>query len=78
MFLFQANTQNSWPVGGHDCSTRQPVTSSPAHQRDQAFITAAVGEIEKWHVELVGINFFCRVIPLQNLLVLCCCCSSDD
>ncbi|KAM6407279.1 serologically defined colon cancer antigen 8 isoform 2-T3 [Pluvialis apricaria] len=46
------NTQNSWPVGGNDCSTRQPVTSSPARNRDQAFITAAVGEIEKWHVEL--------------------------
>ncbi|NXA25672.1 SDCG8 protein, partial [Ibidorhyncha struthersii] len=47
-----ANTQNSWPVGANDCSTRQPVTSSPARNRDQAFITAAVGEIEKWHVEL--------------------------
>ncbi|KFZ55349.1 Serologically defined colon cancer antigen 8, partial [Podiceps cristatus] len=47
-----ANTQNSWPVGGNDCSVRRPLTSSPAHSKDQAFVTAAVGEIEKWHVEL--------------------------
>ncbi|XP_064301868.1 serologically defined colon cancer antigen 8 isoform X2 [Phalacrocorax carbo] len=47
-----ANTQNSWPVGGNDCSMRQPVTSSPAHNKDQAFVTAAVGEVEKWHAEL--------------------------
>ncbi|NXT50119.1 SDCG8 protein, partial [Pluvianellus socialis] len=47
-----ANTQSSWPVGGNDRSMRQPVTSSPAHNKDQAFVTAPVGEIEKWHVEL--------------------------
>ncbi|NXK11383.1 SDCG8 protein, partial [Herpetotheres cachinnans] len=47
-----ANTQNSWPAGGNDCSMRQPVTSSPAHNKDQAFVTAAVGEIEKWPLEL--------------------------
>uniref|UniRef100_A0A672VCT2 Serologically defined colon cancer antigen 8 n=1 Tax=Strigops habroptila TaxID=2489341 RepID=A0A672VCT2_STRHB len=47
-----ANTENSWTVGDNECSTRQPVTSSPAHNRDQAFATSAVGEIEKWHVEL--------------------------
>ncbi|XP_075002647.1 serologically defined colon cancer antigen 8 isoform X1 [Calonectris borealis] len=47
-----ANTQNSWPVGGNDCSMHQPVTSSPAHNKDQAFVTVAVGEIEKWPVEL--------------------------
>ncbi|NXN46216.1 SDCG8 protein, partial [Rhinoptilus africanus] len=47
-----ANTQSSWPVGGNDCSMCQPVTSSPARNKDQAFVTAAVGEIEKWHVEL--------------------------
>ncbi|XP_052662425.1 serologically defined colon cancer antigen 8 isoform X1 [Harpia harpyja] len=47
-----ANTQNSWPVGGNDCSMRQPVTSSPVHNKDQAFVTAAVGETEKWAVEL--------------------------
>ncbi|NXL02421.1 SDCG8 protein, partial [Mesembrinibis cayennensis] len=47
-----ANTQSSWPVGGNDCSMRQPVTSSPAHNKNQAFVTAAVGEIEKWHAEL--------------------------
>ncbi|KAK4824009.1 hypothetical protein QYF61_009223 [Mycteria americana] len=47
-----ANTQNSWPVGGNDYSMRQPITSSPAHNKDQAFVTAAVGEIEKWHAEL--------------------------
>ncbi|XP_014806321.1 PREDICTED: serologically defined colon cancer antigen 8 [Calidris pugnax] len=47
-----ANTQNSWPVGGNDCSMRQPVTSSPTRNKDQVFFKAAVGEIEKWHVEL--------------------------
>ncbi|XP_054675170.1 serologically defined colon cancer antigen 8 isoform X2 [Grus americana] len=47
-----ANTQNSWIVGGNDCSMRQPVTSSPAHNKDKAFVTAAIGEIEKWPVEL--------------------------
>ncbi|NXJ99527.1 SDCG8 protein, partial [Corythaixoides concolor] len=47
-----ANTQNSWPVGGNHCSMHQPVTSSPAYNKDQTFVTAAVGEIEKWHVEL--------------------------
>ncbi|XP_076190325.1 serologically defined colon cancer antigen 8 isoform X1 [Aptenodytes patagonicus] len=47
-----ANTQNSWAVSGNDCSMRQPVTSSPAHNKDQAFVTAAVGEIAKWPVEL--------------------------
>ncbi|NXE88959.1 SDCG8 protein, partial [Menura novaehollandiae] len=47
-----ANTQNSWPVGGKDCSTHQPVTSSPAHNKDQAFITAASGDKSKWPVEM--------------------------
>uniref|UniRef100_A0A8C6KAE4 Uncharacterized protein n=1 Tax=Melopsittacus undulatus TaxID=13146 RepID=A0A8C6KAE4_MELUD len=47
-----ANVENSWTVGGNDCSTRQPVTSSPAHNGDRAFATSAAGEIEKWHVEL--------------------------
>ncbi|NXL65631.1 SDCG8 protein, partial [Chordeiles acutipennis] len=47
-----ANTQNSWPVDGNNCSMHQPVTSSPAHNKDQAFVKAAVGEIEKWHEEL--------------------------
>ncbi|KFQ91075.1 Serologically defined colon cancer antigen 8, partial [Nipponia nippon] len=47
-----ANTQSSWPVGGNDCSMHQPVTSSPAHNKNQAFVRAAVGEIEKWHAEL--------------------------
>ncbi|XP_051472170.1 serologically defined colon cancer antigen 8 isoform X1 [Apus apus] len=46
-----ANTQNSWPIGGND-SMHQPVTSSPARNKDQAFVTATVGEIEKWNVEL--------------------------
>ncbi|XP_010141268.1 PREDICTED: serologically defined colon cancer antigen 8 homolog, partial [Buceros rhinoceros silvestris] len=46
------NAQNSWTVGGKDCSIHQPVTLSPAHNKDQAFVTAAAGEIEKWHVEL--------------------------
>ncbi|XP_051472171.1 serologically defined colon cancer antigen 8 isoform X2 [Apus apus] len=47
----KANTQNSWPIGGND-SMHQPVTSSPARNKDQAFVTATVGEIEKWNVEL--------------------------
>ncbi|XP_065536232.1 serologically defined colon cancer antigen 8 isoform X3 [Lathamus discolor] len=47
-----ANAEKSWTIGGNDCSTRQPVTSSPAHNRDQGFATSAAGEIEKWHVEL--------------------------
>ncbi|NXN30826.1 SDCG8 protein, partial [Nycticryphes semicollaris] len=47
-----ANTQNSWPVGDNDCTMHQPVTSSPTHNKDQACFKAAVGEIEKWHVEL--------------------------
>ncbi|XP_009955588.1 PREDICTED: serologically defined colon cancer antigen 8 homolog, partial [Leptosomus discolor] len=47
-----ANTQNSWPVGSNDCSMHQPVTSSAADSKAQAFVPAAVGEIEKWHAEL--------------------------
>ncbi|NWH32774.1 SDCG8 protein, partial [Chloropsis hardwickii] len=48
-----ANTQNSWPVGGKDCSTHhQLVTSSLAHNKDQAFVTAASGDKAKWPVEL--------------------------
>ncbi|NXY41842.1 SDCG8 protein, partial [Ceuthmochares aereus] len=48
-----ANTQNSWPVGANDCIMHQLVTSSPARNKDQhALVTAAVGEIEKWHEEL--------------------------
>ncbi|NWQ78412.1 SDCG8 protein, partial [Columbina picui] len=47
-----ANTQNSCPLGGNDCSMHRPVTSSPARNKDQAFVTAAVEEIEKGHVEL--------------------------
>ncbi|XP_068532451.1 serologically defined colon cancer antigen 8 isoform X6 [Anas acuta] len=47
-----ANTQNSWPVGGNDYSLHQPVTSSAAENKNPALVTASVGEIEKWHVEL--------------------------
>ncbi|XP_067149446.1 serologically defined colon cancer antigen 8 isoform X1 [Apteryx mantelli] len=47
-----ANTQNSWPVDGNDCSVHQPVTSSPACNRKQALASAAVGDAEKWHLEL--------------------------
>uniref|UniRef100_A0A8C8ABK1 Serologically defined colon cancer antigen 8 n=1 Tax=Otus sunia TaxID=257818 RepID=A0A8C8ABK1_9STRI len=47
-----ANTQNSWPVGSNDCIMHQPVTSSPARNKDQAFVTAAVAEVGKWPVEL--------------------------
>lgn len=42
----------------------RPVTSSPARNKDQASVKAAVEEIEKWHVELVGINFLCRDVLL--------------
>uniref|UniRef100_A0A8C3V282 Serologically defined colon cancer antigen 8 n=1 Tax=Catharus ustulatus TaxID=91951 RepID=A0A8C3V282_CATUS len=66
-----ANTQNSWPVGGQDCSTPQPVTSSPAHNKDQTFVPAASGDKEKWPVELVGITFLHRyfsfVLPRKDL-----------
>ncbi|XP_027539745.1 serologically defined colon cancer antigen 8 isoform X2 [Neopelma chrysocephalum] len=51
-----ANPQNSWPVGGKDFSMRQPVTSSPAHNKDQAFVTAVAGGIEKWPVELENLK----------------------
>ncbi|NWV33707.1 SDCG8 protein, partial [Grantiella picta] len=47
-----ANTQNSQPVSGKDCSTHQPVTSSPAQKKDQAFVTAASEDRAIWHVEL--------------------------
>ncbi|XP_055570513.1 serologically defined colon cancer antigen 8 isoform X4 [Falco cherrug] len=47
-----ANTQNSWLAGGNDFSMFQPVTSSPARNKDQAFVTAASGDVEKWPVEL--------------------------
>uniref|UniRef100_A0A8C5T046 SDCG8 protein n=1 Tax=Malurus cyaneus samueli TaxID=2593467 RepID=A0A8C5T046_9PASS len=63
-----ANTQNSWPVGGRDCSTHQPVTSSPAHNKDQAFVTAASEDRAKWPVEMVGIiNILHGVLPLKDL-----------
>ncbi|XP_048152249.1 serologically defined colon cancer antigen 8 isoform X1 [Corvus hawaiiensis] len=51
-----ANTQNSWPVGGKDCSTHQPVTSSAAHNKDQAFVTAASGDKAKWPVGLENLK----------------------
>ncbi|NXI37548.1 SDCG8 protein, partial [Galbula dea] len=51
-----ANTQNSWLVGSNNCSIRQPVTSSsphlPTHNRDQVLVKAAIGEMDKWHIEL--------------------------
>ncbi|NXU17943.1 SDCG8 protein, partial [Pardalotus punctatus] len=50
------NTQNSQPVGGKDCSTQQPVTSSPAHSKDQAFVTAASGARAQWPVELENLK----------------------
>ncbi|XP_023780235.1 serologically defined colon cancer antigen 8 isoform X2 [Cyanistes caeruleus] len=55
-FLTAGNTQNSWPVGGKDCSTHQPVTSSTAHHKDQAFVTAASGDKAKWPVELENLK----------------------
>uniref|UniRef100_A0A8C5WZV6 Serologically defined colon cancer antigen 8 n=1 Tax=Malurus cyaneus samueli TaxID=2593467 RepID=A0A8C5WZV6_9PASS len=59
-----ANTQNSWPVGGRDCSTHQPVTSSPAHNKDQAFVTAASEDRAKWPVEMVEMYNFTNNIFL--------------
>ncbi|XP_010071754.1 PREDICTED: serologically defined colon cancer antigen 8 [Pterocles gutturalis] len=47
-----ANTPKSWPLRSNDCSMHQPVTSSPAPNKDQAFATAAVEEIIKWPIEL--------------------------
>uniref|UniRef100_A0A8C3GJG4 Serologically defined colon cancer antigen 8 n=1 Tax=Cairina moschata TaxID=8855 RepID=A0A8C3GJG4_CAIMO len=47
-----ANTQSSWPVGGNNYSLHQPVTSAAADNKNPALVTASVGEIEKWHVEL--------------------------
>ncbi|XP_035419965.1 serologically defined colon cancer antigen 8 isoform X2 [Cygnus atratus] len=47
-----ANTQNSWPVGGNDYTLHQSVTSSAADNKNPALVTASVGEIEKWHIEL--------------------------
>ncbi|NXM72134.1 SDCG8 protein, partial [Serilophus lunatus] len=51
-----ANTQNSWHVGDLDCSTHQPVISTPAQNRDQAFVTAAAGGMQKWPVELENLK----------------------
>ncbi|XP_063247013.1 serologically defined colon cancer antigen 8 isoform X2 [Prinia subflava] len=51
-----ANTQNSRPVGGKDCSKHQPVTSSPAHNKDQAFLTAASEDKTKWPEELENLK----------------------
>ncbi|NWI85669.1 SDCG8 protein, partial [Pitta sordida] len=51
-----ANTQNSWLEGDKDCSTHQPVISTPAHNKDQAFVTAAVRDIEKWPIELENLK----------------------
>ncbi|XP_064504747.1 serologically defined colon cancer antigen 8 isoform X3 [Pseudopipra pipra] len=51
-----ADTQNSWPGGGKDFSMHHPVTSSPARNKDQAFVTAAAEGIEKWPVELENLK----------------------
>ncbi|XP_039553798.1 serologically defined colon cancer antigen 8 isoform X3 [Passer montanus] len=51
-----ANTQRSWPVGGKDCSTHQPITSSLAHNKDQAFVAAASGDKATWPVELENLK----------------------
>ncbi|XP_068041507.1 serologically defined colon cancer antigen 8 isoform X2 [Anomalospiza imberbis] len=50
-----ANIQKAWPVGGKDCSTHQPVTSSLAHNKDQAF-AAASGDKARWPVELENLK----------------------
>ncbi|NWW81510.1 SDCG8 protein, partial [Climacteris rufus] len=51
-----ANTQKSWPVGGKDCSMHQPVTSSPAHNKDQAIVTAASGDKAQWPLEMENLK----------------------
>ncbi|KAL9863206.1 serologically defined colon cancer antigen 8 isoform 4-T6 [Geothlypis trichas] len=51
-----ANTQKFWPVGGKDCSTHQPVTSSVAHNKDQAFVAAASGDKARWSMELENLK----------------------
>ncbi|RLW07118.1 hypothetical protein DV515_00004322 [Chloebia gouldiae] len=51
-----ANTQKSCPVGGKECSTHQPVTSSLAHNKDQAFVAAASGDKARWPVELENLR----------------------
>ncbi|KAM9382363.1 serologically defined colon cancer antigen 8 [Phaethornis superciliosus] len=50
------NTQKAWPIGGNGNSVCQPVTSSPAHNKNQAYVTPAVGELQKWPVELEKIK----------------------
>ncbi|NXN95075.1 SDCG8 protein, partial [Rhinopomastus cyanomelas] len=61
-----ANSQNSWTVGGHGGSIRQPVTSTPPSNKGQAFGAAAVGEIEKWHVELEKLKLHQEVNMLNG------------
>ncbi|NWU27964.1 SDCG8 protein, partial [Dyaphorophyia castanea] len=51
-----ANTQNSWPVGGKDCSTHQLVTSAATHNKDWAFVTAASGGKAKLPIELENLK----------------------
>lgn len=36
----------------------QPSISSAAQNGDPALVSKTVGEVEKWHVELVGIRIF--------------------
>uniref|UniRef100_A0A674H1L2 SHH signaling and ciliosis regulator SDCCAG8 n=1 Tax=Taeniopygia guttata TaxID=59729 RepID=A0A674H1L2_TAEGU len=50
------NTQKSCPVGGKERSTHQPVTSSLAHNKDQAFVAAASGDKARWPVELENLR----------------------
>ncbi|KAL9863207.1 serologically defined colon cancer antigen 8 isoform 5-T7 [Geothlypis trichas] len=54
--FYKANTQKFWPVGGKDCSTHQPVTSSVAHNKDQAFVAAASGDKARWSMELENLK----------------------
>ncbi|NXU94299.1 SDCG8 protein, partial [Xiphorhynchus elegans] len=51
-----ANTQNSQPLGGNDCSTPQPVTVSQAPNKDQASLTAAATDLLKWPLELENLK----------------------
>ncbi|XP_030125485.4 serologically defined colon cancer antigen 8 isoform X8 [Taeniopygia guttata] len=50
------NTQKSCPVDGKERSTHQPVTSSLAHNKDQAFVAAASGDKARWPVELENLR----------------------
>lgn len=66
-FSFLANNQNS---RHNDLKLRQPSKSSSAYNRDPALVSKTVGEVEKWHVELVGIRIFFLLLEKDSVLLL--------